>query len=216
MSATLLKAGCLACLRGGRLVFAGLSFRLDAGEAMVVTGPNGSGKSSLLRLAAGLARPSQGLVAWNGGDIAADRAAHRARLAYVGHADAVKPALTAAENLAFWAGLRGGGNAAAGLRRLGLDGLAHVPARYLSSGEKRRLALALLAASPAELWLLDEPAVGLDAASVALLETLIAEHRKAGGMVMLSTHTDMALGGATTLDLAAFAVARRLPKTAAA
>jgi heme exporter protein A len=198
----------LSCIRGERLVFAGLSFRVGSGGALVLRGPNGSGKSSLLRLAAGLARPSRGVVAWNGGDIATDRALHRARLAYIGHADAVKPALTAAENLAFWAGLRGGGDVAGGLRRLGLGGLARIPARYLSSGEKRRLALSVLAASQAELWLLDEPAVGLDAASVVLLEALIAEHRKAGGMVVVSTHTELALGGAETLDLAAFAIAR--------
>ena len=183
----------LSCIRGERLVFAGLSFRLEPGGALVLRGPNGSGKSSLLRLAAGLARPSKGVVAWNGGDIAADRASHHARLVYIGHADAVKPALTAAENLAFWTGLRGGGDVAGGLRRLGLGDLAGIPARYLSSGEKRRLALAVLAASPAELWLLDEPAVGLDAASVALLEALIAEHRRSGGMVVLSTHTEMTL-----------------------
>jgi heme exporter protein A len=206
----------LSCIRGERLVFAGLSFRLESGGLLLLRGPNGSGKSSLLRLVAGLAQPSGGVIAWNGETIAADRAAHRARIAYVGHADAVKPALTAAENLAFWTGLRGGGDVAAGLRRLGLDGLAEVPARYLSSGEKRRVALALLAASPAELWLLDEPAVGLDAASVALLEALIAEHRNGGGMVVLSTHTEMALCGAATLDLAAFAVARRSLATAAA
>lgn len=206
----------LSCVRGERLVFAGLSFRLGSGGLLLLRGPNGSGKSSLLRLAAGLARPSTGVISWNGDDIASDRALHRARLVYVGHADAVKPALTAAENLAFWAGLRGGGDVAGGLRRLGLGALAQVPARYLSSGEKRRLALAPLAASPADLWLLDEPAVGLDAASVALLESLIAEHRKAGGMVALSTHTEMALGGAETLDLAAFAVARAAPEPAAA
>jgi heme exporter protein A len=206
----------LSCIRGERLVFAGLSFRLESGGLLLLRGPNGSGKSSLLRLAAGLAQPSGGVIAWNGETIAADRALHRARIAYVGHADAVKPALTAAENLAFWTGLRGGGDVAAGLRRLGLKGLAEVPARYLSSGEKRRVALALLAASPSELWLLDEPAVGLDAASVALLEALIAEHRNGGGMVILSTHTEMALGGAATLDLTAFAVARRSLATAAA
>ena len=206
----------LSCIRGERLVFAGLAFGLEEGGLLQLRGPNGSGKSSLLRLAAGLARPAKGVVAWNGADVAEDRAAHRARLAYVGHADAVKPALTAAENLAFCAGVRGGGEVAGGLRRLGLGAVAHVPARYLSSGERRRLALALLAAAPARLWLLDEPAVGLDAASVARLEALIAEHRRRGGMVILSTHADMALDAAATLDLAAFAVARAAPEPAGA
>lgn len=201
----------LSCIRGERLVFSGLSFRLSAGGALRLRGPNGSGKSSLLRLAAGLARPSAGLIAWNGGDVAADRSGHRARLAYVGHADAVKPALTAAENLAFWAGLRGGGDVQDALHRLGLGGHAHVAGRFLSSGERRRLALALLAACRAALWLLDEPAVGLDSASVAVLEAMIAEHRRGGGMVALSTHTEMNLGRAETLDLADFAVARPAP-----
>lgn len=202
----------ISCIRGERLVFTGLSFRLNAGGLLRLRGPNGSGKSSLLRLASGLARPSAGRIAWNGGDIAADRAAHRARIAYIGHADAVKPALTAAENLAFWAGLRGGGDVGGALRRLGLGGHAHVAGRFLSSGERRRLALALLAACPAELWLLDEPAVGLDSASGAVLEALIAGHRRGGGMVALSTHTEMDLGRAETLDLAAFAVARAAPE----
>lgn len=198
----------LSCIRGERLVFTGLSFRLETGGALVLRGPNGSGKSSLLRLLAGLARPTTGVIAWNGEDVAADRAAHRARLAYVGHADAVKSALTAAENLAFWSGLRGEGDVAAALARLGLARHAQVAARFLSSGERRRLALALLAAGPADLWLLDEPTVGLDTASLAALEALIAEHRQRGGMVALSTHTEIALGAADTIDLGAFAVAR--------
>jgi heme exporter protein A len=199
----------LSCIRGERLVFSGLSFRLDAGGALVLRGPNGSGKSSLLRLVAGLARPAAGAVAWNGRDIAADRAAHCARLAYVGHADAVKPALTVTENLAFWAGLRGdGGDVAHALARLGLDRHAQVAGRFLSSGERRRLALAQLGACRARLWLLDEPAVGLDRAAQAILEDMIAAHRREGGMVALSTHTEIALGEADSLDLAAFTVAR--------
>jgi len=198
----------LSCIRGERLVFTGLSFRLEAGGALVLRGPNGSGKSSLLRLIAGLARPTTGVITWNRVDVATDRAAHRARLAYVGHADAVKPALTAAENLAFWSGLRGEGNVAAALARLGLARHAQVAARFLSSGERRRLALAQLAASHAILWLLDEPTVGLDTAALAALEALIAEHRQSGGMVALSTHAEMALGQSDIVDLGAFAVAR--------
>jgi heme exporter protein A len=199
----------LSCIRGERLVFAGLSFRLDAGGALVLRGPNGSGKSSLLRLVAGLARPATGAVAWNGENVAADRAAHCARLAYVGHADAVKPALTVSENLTFWAGLRGdGGDVAHALARLGLDRHAQVAGRFLSSGEQRRLALAQLAACRAKLWLLDEPAVGLDHAAQDILEGMIAAHRRAGGMVALSTHTEVALDAADCLDLAAFTVAR--------
>jgi heme exporter protein A len=199
----------LSCIRGERLVFTGLSFRLEAGGVLVLRGPNGSGKSSLLRLVAGLARPAAGAIAWNGDNVATDRTAHCARLAYVGHADAVKPALTVAENLAFWAGLRGdGGDVPGALALLGLDRHAQVPGRFLSSGERRRLALAQLAACRTTLWLLDEPAVGLDRTAQATLEEMIAAHRRGGGMVALSTHTEMALDAADTLDLTAFAVSR--------
>jgi heme exporter protein A len=205
----------LSCIRGERLVFAGLSFRLEAGGALLLHGPNGSGKSSLLRLIAGLARPAGGIVAWNGADVAEDRAAHRARLAYVGHADAVKPALTVAENLAFWSAMRGGGDVTGALARLGLARHSAVAGRFLSSGERRRLALAQLAVAGAELWLLDEPTVGLDTASQAALEALITEHRRSGGMVALSTHTTIALDKADAIDLGAFAVARPAPEAAA-
>lgn len=199
----------LSCIRGERLVFTKLAFRLDGGGALVLRGPNGSGKSSLLRLIAGLSRPTAGTIQWNGASIRQDRPAHRARIAYVGHADAVKPALTVAENLRFWAGMHGaGGDIPAALARLGLERHAGISARYLSSGERRRLALAVLAAVPATLWLLDEPTVGLDTDAVAALETLVAEHRRRGGMVVLSTHVDMNLAQAATLDLATFAVAR--------
>jgi len=199
----------LSCIRGERLVFARLAFRLDAGGALVLRGPNGSGKSSLLRLIAGLGRPATGAIAWNGEDIARDRAAHRVRTAYAGHADAIKPALTVEENFRFWAGLRGGDpDPIESLARLGLDRHARIPGRFLSSGEKRRLALATLAASGANVWLLDEPTVGLDADSLKAFEALLAEHRRLGGMVVLSTHVDFALGDAATLDLGRFAVAR--------
>lgn len=199
----------LACIRGERLVFAKLAFRIETGGALVLRGPNGSGKSSLLRLIAGLGRPTTGAIAWNGEDIAQDRAAHRGRIAYAGHAEAIKPALTVEENFRFWAGLRGAtADAKPALARLGLDRHAGIPGRFLSSGEKRRLALATMAASGAAVWLLDEPTVGLDAASLSALEDLLAEHRRNGGMVVLSTHVDLALGDAAMLDLGAFAVAR--------
>jgi len=199
----------VSCIRGERLVFTKLAFRLEDGGALVLRGPNGSGKSSLLRLMAGLGRPTGGTIQWNGESIRQDRAAHRARTAYVGHADAVKSALTVAENLEFWAGMHGvRGDLSPSLARLGLDRHARVSGRYLSSGERRRLALAVLAAVPVKLWLLDEPTVGLDTNSVSALEALVAEHRRNGGMVVLSTHVDLQLPGAATLDLDAYTVAR--------
>ncbi|NOG70267.1 heme ABC exporter ATP-binding protein CcmA [Roseicella sp. DB1501] len=200
----MLEARDLACLRGERAVFAGLSFRLAPGDALLLVGANGAGKSTLLRLLAGLLRPAAGTVLWEGADALADRAAHAARLRYLSHQDALKPALTARENLAFFARLWGG-EAAAALAALDLLPLADLPARVLSAGQKRRLALARLALAPlrqpAPLWLLDEPTVGLDAASVGRLGDLLARHRTGGGMVLAATHLPLPLPDARELRL---------------
>jgi len=190
----------LACWRGERAVFAGLSFRLARGGALLLTGPNGAGKSSLLRLVAGLIPAAEGRLLWHGEDALADRVAHARRLRYLSHADALKPSLTARENLDFYARLWGGAVQPA-LAALGLAELADLPARVLSSGQKRRLALARLALAPAPLWLLDEPTVGLDAASVERLGTLLAAHRAQGGMVMSATHLPLPLPHAAELRL---------------
>jgi heme exporter protein A len=189
----------LTALRGERLVFAGLSFALAPGGALLLLGPNGSGKSTLLRLLAGLGRAAAGRLLWRGEDALADPVAHAARVAYVGHHDAVKPGLTAAENLRFWGG-------AAAVRRalaaLALEGLADLPARMLSAGQQRRLALARLALSRAPVWLLDEPTLGLDAGSVRRFGALLAGHRAEGGMVVAATHLPLPLPRADTLALA--------------
>ncbi len=195
----------LSCVRGGRVVFTGLGFDVGPGEALLLTGANGSGKSSLLRLLAGLARPSSGAIAWDGAAIADDPESHAARLHYVGHLDAVKPALTVAENLSLWTELRGGGDVAAGLRRFGIENLADMPARLLSAGQRRRLALARIAASPAALWLLDEPTVALDRDSVAAVEAAIARHRADGGVVVLSSNVDVGVTAPIMLRLGDFA-----------
>jgi heme exporter protein A len=195
-----LEARDLACLRGDRVVFAGLSFTLDAGEALLLTGANGAGKSTLLRILSSLLRPAEGIVLWRGADIAADAPAHAKRLRYLSHQDALKPALSTAENLAFFARLHGG-EVAPALDALALAPLAELPARVLSSGQKRRLALARLALSPAPLWLLDEPTTGLDAASVERLRPLLAAHRARGGVVVAATHIPLPLDGARELRL---------------
>jgi heme exporter protein A len=199
----------LACIRGERLVFRDLDFALPAGGALLLTGPNGSGKSSLLRLLAGLARPAAGALWWDETLIDRDRDAHCRRLHYLSHLDAVKPVLTALENLAFWAALRGAGRAEAmsALERFGLEPLAEVPARMLSAGQKRRLALARMLAAPAELWLLDEPATGLDRESMGRLEEALAQHRAGGGRAVVTTHTAIALPDAAELDLSELAQA---------
>ena len=200
----------LHCRRGGRDVFAALSFALPPGGALLLTGPNGSGKSSLLRLMAGLLKPAGGELLWDGIAIAEAPEDHAARLHYLGHLDAVKPVLSVAENLRFWAELRGlakapGAALEAALQRFALADLAAVPGRLLSAGQRRRLALARLVASPADLWLLDEPSVGLDHASVGRLAAAIAEHRSDGGRVVVATHTALDLKDPLRLSLDALA-----------
>ena len=191
----------LSCLRGERLVFGGVDFALSAGEALLVTGANGSGKSSLLRVMAGLLRPVTGSLHWRGRPVGEDREAFAGEVRYVGHLDAIKPVLTVAENLAFWARLGGHGpeRTMRGLEALGLDHLAALPARVLSAGQRRRLGLARLIAAPAPLWLLDEPTVALDTASVAAVEAAIAEHRAAGGIAVVSTNAPVGLPDALRL-----------------
>jgi heme exporter protein A len=201
----------LACRRGLRLVFAGVSFRLPAGGALVLTGANGSGKSSLLRLAGGLLAPAAGRLLWGGMPVAADIAEHHSRLHYVGHQDAMKPAMTPCEILSFWAALRGLDRQAAApavqdaVAAFGLAAVADWPCRWLSAGQRRRLALARLLVAPAALWLLDEPTSALDDDGHARLEQAIAAHRAAGGRVLLATHAAIALDNAAILDLDGFA-----------
>ncbi len=197
----------LVCFRGGRTVFAGLGFTLEPGGALLLRGPNGSGKSSLLRLMAGLARPLEGAVHWDGKDINTDPEAHNANLHYVGHADPVKPVLTVGENLRFWADIKnagGEGEIKTALDQLGIGHLEGVPGRFLSAGQKRRVNLARLLAAPAALWLLDEPATALDRAAAQSLDDAIEHHRSDGGMVVISTHAEAGQPGAREIDLGQF------------
>ncbi|KAA5605608.1 heme ABC exporter ATP-binding protein CcmA [Roseospira marina] len=205
----------LICIRSERIVFAHLDLALSAGEALLLLGPNGSGKSSLLRLMAGLLRPAGGKLAWHDGPVADEPERHRARTRYVGHTDAIKPVLSARENLTFWARVCAGPDdtradldtrVAAALDRLTLSHLADVPGRMLSAGQKRRLNLARLLAAPAPLWLMDEPTTALDVGSIAILEEILAEHRARGGMIALSTHQPVTLPEARVLNLDDYAV----------
>ena len=174
----------LVCVRGERTVFANLSFQLTSGGVLILAGPNGAGKSSLLRMMAGLLPPAAGVLAWDGAPVTDDPEAHRRRVRYVAHADAVKSALTVAENLRTWAVLWGGPAAeergGKALADFGIDRLADVPGRYLSAGQKRRLALARLLVAPAALWLLDEPRAGLDTDAERRLDRAIRTHRDGG------------------------------------
>ncbi len=195
----MLEADGLAAFRGERLVFERLRFRAPAGSAMLLVGPNGSGKSTLLRLLAGLVRPMAGTLSWNGEDTLADLPLHATRVTYVGHQDAVKPGLSVAENLGFWGN---GAEIAVALEALDLVRLTDLPARMLSAGQKRRLALSRLALSAAPIWLLDEPTLGLDVYSVARFGTLLATHRDRGGIVIAATHLPLPLPGAEEFSLA--------------
>jgi heme exporter protein A len=189
-----LRADSLSVFRGDRLVLDRLSFTVNAGGALLLLGPNGAGKSTLLRAVAGLKRLDGGRVLFDGTDDFAGQ------VAYLGHQDAIKPGLTTVENLAFAARISGR-PAAPALEALGLAPLASLPARMLSAGQKRRLALARLSVSGAALWLLDEPTLGVDAASVATFGAILAGHREAGGLVLAATHLPLPLPDAAELRL---------------
>ena len=208
----------ITCFRGERFVFEGLDFTLSAGGALVLTGPNGSGKSSLMRIMAGLLQPADGQLLRDGEPVSAAIEDHRERLHYVGYQDAIKSVMTVRENLTFWAGLKGGrARVDDALEALGIARLADTPGQFLSSGQRRRLSLARLLASPAPLWLLDEPTVGLDREAVSIVEGMVAAHRAGGGMTVLATHLDIALGGGPeTLDLADYPARRQIFDDAAA
>jgi len=194
-----LLAESIACQRGGREVFTGLSFAVDKGEALLVTGRNGAGKSSLLRVIAGLVRLAAGRIAFQGGDTESSIAeqAH-----YVGHQDPVKGALSVAENLAFWSSYLGGRpNPRAGLKAVDLDSLADLPAAYLSAGQRRRLSIARLVAVKRPLWLLDEPTAALDAQAQEALGELMRKHLRSGGLIVAASHGPIGIPGARQLRL---------------
>jgi heme exporter protein A len=189
----------IACFRGGRQVFSDLSFAVEAGEALVVLGPNGVGKSSLLRLVAGLVARSGGALALEGGDpeLTIGEQAH-----YLGHQDALKPSLTVDENLTFWVRFLGSGEATQpALAAVGLDGIAQLPAGYLSAGQRRRLSIARLIAVKRPLWLLDEPTAALDTAAQAALAALMGQHLAGGGLILAAAHGSIGLQGPKELRL---------------
>ena len=198
-----LEAGGLVCIRGGREVFAGLDFSIGSGEALLVTGRNGAGKSTLLRVIAGLVRLSGGRLTLSGGD--AERSIGE-QAHYLGHQDALKPSLTVAENLSFWARYLGPGKLAKGsieaaLVAVGLGALPDLPAAYLSAGQRRRLSVARLLAVKRPLWLLDEPTAALDSEAQRTLAYLMREHLSGGGLIAAATHGPIGLDRARELRL---------------
>jgi heme exporter protein A len=176
----------LACRRGGRTLFEGLSVSLAAGDAVFISGPNGIGKSSLLRLVAGLLEPSAGHVEREG------------RLAL-----ALDRQQSLSSALGYWARIDGVPFSAVGesLRRMEIEHLAKVPVRMLSTGQRKRAAIARVIASGAAIWLLDEPASGLDTASIDRLEHVMAHHRTSGGIVVVTSHQPLAMEGALRIEL---------------
>jgi heme exporter protein A len=197
----------LAARRGERELFSGLDLELSPGEAVELRGANGVGKTTLLLIAAGIVRPTDGTVRLEGGD---PEARPETDIGYLGHRAAIKPRLTVAENLGFWAKLGGASIDAVlpALETVGLAPIAWLEAGHLSAGQTRRLALARLLVGERPLWLLDEPTAALDAAGEALVARLIDAHLDAGGSALIATHHDLGLERAVrTVRLGAAAVA---------
>ena len=191
----------IRCVRGGREVFAGLDFEASGGEALALVGRNGAGKTSLLRLIAGLLAPAGGTIELEGGEaeLTLVEQCH-----YLGHRDALKPALSVIENLSFWADFLGGerANASDSLAAVGLDHATYLPAAFLSAGQRRRLSLARLLTVRRPVWLLDEPTAALDTVGQDMFADLVRTHLKGGGMVVAATHaplgiesTELRIGG---------------------
>lgn len=195
----------LVCERGERVLFRNLGFELREGEALLVGGGNGRGKTSLLRILCGLSAPAAGEVRWRGEPISGAYESYTREMTYLGHANGIKDDLSPQENLRIAASLNGreldGGTATAALERVGLARCLDLPARALSFGQRRRVALAGLMTADALLWILDEPLTGLDVDGVALVERMIRDHVVAGGLAIMTTHQSMTLDGLTPKTL---------------
>ncbi len=214
MSEGLFAVRGLSCMRGDKTLFAGLSLDLAPGEALHVRGPNGLGKTTLLRALCGLSRPMRGEIRWRGGKVSDLGEEFTAEVAYVGHLNGIQGDLTASENLRlasriFTRRKQQGLGADAALERVGLRAQAERPARHLSQGQKRRLALARLLVLRRPLWVLDEPFTALDVTSVASLSSLIGEHMAGGGLALIVSHQAFDLPGIRDFELAHYCKVRK-------
>ncbi|MGO4438056.1 heme ABC exporter ATP-binding protein CcmA [Rhizobium sp. RAF56] len=205
-----LRAENLSARRGEDLIFAKVSFDLEAGDALVLRGRNGSGKSTLLRVVAGLLRPETGRIVLVGPDSESDRPPREASH-YLGHRNAMKSELTVAENLTFWKTFLGNDPSGVGIsvdaaaEAVGLAGITHLPFGYLSAGQQRRMAFAKLIVAHRPIWILDEPTAALDTAADHLLTSLISAHQQSGGIVLAATHQPLGLDNVKELQMTGFA-----------
>ncbi len=203
-SSVVLECRDLCVERGGRRVLEGISLALVEGQALIVRGANGAGKSTLLRTLAGFITPVSGTLTWRDENALDNRAALQDQVHYLGHQDPIKLVLSVHDNLSIWTGILGDDcNIDGALEWFGLAHLANTPARYLSAGQRRRLALARMVAIQRPLWLLDEPSVSLDRLAAGQLEILIDNHRKTGGIVVVATHGEIDIDRAHTITLEA-------------
>jgi heme exporter protein A len=202
LNPVMLQATDLSVRRGYRLLFSGLSLVVEAGDVVQLTGPNGAGKSTLLRILAGFSRPDSGTIIVSGQPHEEETSS---LLHYHGHREGLRDALSARENLAFFAGIMGGKTAAIlpALARLGADRLADLPVQVLSAGQRRRVSLARLLIAPRPIWLLDEPLTALDVAGQAIVADVIAEHAQKGGLILVATHQSLPFE-TRSLDLTPF------------
>ena len=201
----MLEVSNLECIRGERSLFAGVGFRLEAGEMLYLQGSNGSGKTSLLRILCGLAHPAAGEIRWRGEPIGALGEDYRRELCYLGHHNAIKEELTPLENLLAAAKLAdevlSEDDALDALEQVGLAGREDLACKYLSQGQKRRVALARLVKERRPLWVLDEPFVALDVAAVDWLAGLISAHLQRGGLAVMTTHQPVDIPAGTVREL---------------
>ena len=195
----------LTCIRGDRILFRNIDFALTPGGLLYVLGENGSGKSSLLRLLCGLLMPEAGSVFWQGEKVGHASESYQSNLLYIGHLNGLKDDLTAVENLQMSARLAGSEAdiqaALSALKAIGIERCAHLPVRVLSQGQKRRVALARLWLTNSSLWILDEPFAALDTLSVEILAAQLGQHLNSGGMVIITTHQDVAINAQSTQTL---------------